>query len=61
MELLLQEKNVSLRNQEEETKKNTAKLLEKIRSIKILRKTLDSIDQVKTLAKENEQEVMKEF
>lgn len=61
MELLLQEKNVSLRNQEEETKKNTAKLLEKVRNIKILRKTLDSIDQVKTLAKENEQEVMKEF
>jgi len=49
MELLLQEKKVKLHNCEEETRQYLVKILDSTRNIKILRKTLDSIDKAKLI------------
>lgn len=44
MELLLQEKKVNLHNSEEDTRKYLVKVLDSVRNIKILRKTLETIE-----------------
>lgn len=61
MQLLLQEKKVTLHNCEEETKKFVMRTLDCVRATKILRKTLTTLEQARELAQLNEAEVTQAF
>ena len=61
MELLLQEKKVTLHNSEEDSKKYLVRILESVRTIKVIRKTLTSIEQATQINQANEIQVMQAF
>ena len=61
MDLLLQEKKVSQANSEEDTKKIMVKMLSHLRSIKVLRKDVEELDQTKKFHGLKENEIIKAF
>lgn len=61
MQLLLQEKKVTLHNCEEETKKFLMRILENVRATKVCRKTIETMEKARELAQQNEAEVTHAF
>lgn len=61
MELLLQEKNVTLHNCEEDTKTSILQMMERIRCIRTYRAICEEAVKIKELATENEKLIVKQF